>query len=97
MVNWAVEIAKLAVAEAEIQRALSDYRQTVARVKSAGDALAANWEGEAQKVFVVEHQNAYKWHNSIIEIVMGYVNTLKSTAEKYTNADTMVKSLIGKK
>ena len=97
MVNWAVEVAKLAIAEAEIQRALADYRQTVAKVKAAGDALAANWEGEAQKVFVTEHQNAYKWHNSIIEIVMGYVNTLKTTAEKYTNADSMVKSLIGNK
>ncbi len=95
MVNWAVEIAKLAIAESEIQKALAEYRQTVSKVKAAGDNLASNWEGEAQKVFVTEHENAYKWHNSIIEIVMSYVNTLKTTAEKYTNADNAVKSLIG--
>ena len=97
MINWAVEIAKLAIAESEIQKALAEYRQTVQRVKAAGDNLAANWEGEAQKVFKTEHDNAYKWHNSIIEIVMTYVNTLKQTAEKYTNADEAVRSLVGKK
>ena len=50
MVNWAVEIAKLAIAESEIQKALAEYRQTVSKVKAA---------------------------------------------EKYTNADNAVKSLIG--
>lgn len=95
MVDWAVEVAKLAIAEAEIQKALAEYRQTVQTVKAAGDSLAANWEGDAQKAFVVEHENAYKWHMSIMDIVMSYINTIKQTAEKYTSADDAVKQIIG--
>ncbi|MBQ9459274.1 MAG: WXG100 family type VII secretion target [Oscillospiraceae bacterium] len=95
MVDWAVELAKLAIAEAEIQKALIEYRQSVQKVKTAGDRLAANWEGEAQKAFVAEHEKAYQWHVSIMDIVASYMNTLKETAQKYAEAEGTVKSLIG--
>ena len=94
MIEWAVEAAKLATAEAEILRAVAAYRTAANRAKTAADALAANWEGDAQKVFVEEQAKAYRWHISISDIVSAFAETLKSAAAKYLEAEQQIKNLI---
>lgn len=91
---WAVEAAKLAIAEAEILKAVQAYREATDKAKAAGDALAANWEGEAQKVFVAEQENAYRWHISIADIVSSFASTLKDTASKYQEAEQTITNII---
>ena len=94
---WAVEAAKLAVAEAEILRAIAAYRAAVNKAKSAGDALAANWDGDAQKVFVSEQEKAYRWHISISDIVRAFADTLKETAKRYADAEQRISNTIKSK
>lgn len=94
MVAWAVEAAKLGAAEAEILQAVAAYREAVRQAKSAGDALAADWAGDAREMFVAEQENAYRWHISISDIVSTFAETLKDTASKYQNAEQTIKSLI---
>ena len=94
MIEWAVEAVKLATSEAEILRAVAAYRTAANRAKTAADALAANWEGDAQKVFVEEQSKAYRWHVSISDIVSAFAETLKSVAAKYQEAEQQIKNLI---
>ena len=95
MIEWAVEAAKLAIVETEIQQALAAYRSAVQKAQNAGNSLAADWEGEAQKVFVQEQAKAYRWHMSIYDIVFAFAKTLKDTASKYEQAENQITSLIG--
>ena len=95
MIEWAVEIAKLAIAEAEIQEALAAYRAAVEKAQNAGNELAANWDGDAQKAFVEEQSQAYRWHMSIYDIVFAFAKTLKDTASKYEQAESQITSFIG--
>lgn len=94
MIEWAVEAAKLAIAEAEILRALAVYKGAIQKAQNAGDALAANWEGDAQKIFVEEQSKAYRWHMSIYDIVSAFAKTLRDTASKYEQAENQITSLI---
>ena len=95
MIEWTVEAAKLVIVEAEIQQALAAYRNAVQKAQNAGNALAADWEGEAQKVFVQEQAQAYRWHMSIYDIVFAFAKTLRDTASKYEQAENQITSLIG--
>ncbi|MCD7844861.1 MAG: WXG100 family type VII secretion target [Oscillospiraceae bacterium] len=94
MIEWAVEAAKLVVAEAEILQAVQAYKDAVSKAKSAGDALAADWEGDAQVVFVEEQAKAYQWHMSISDIVTAFAETLKGTASKYENVEQTITNII---
>jgi uncharacterized protein YukE len=96
MITWAVEAAKLAAAEAEILQAVAAYKEAVDRAKSAADALAADWEGDAREVFVTEQESAYRWHISISDIVSTFAATLKDTASKYQEAEQTIMNLIQK-
>ena len=94
MIAWAVEAAKLAAAEAEILQAIAEYKAAVEKAKAAGEALAADWAGDAREVFVAEQEKAYGWHISISDIVWTFAQTLKATAEKYVNAEQAITNII---
>lgn len=94
MVELAVDLAKLAAAEMEIQRALAIYREAVNKAKAAAEALLANWEGDAANEFEREQANAYKWHVSIFDVVLSFIRELEQTIKKYEEYEERVKSLI---
>ncbi len=94
MIAWAVEAAKLTVAEAEILQAVAAYKAAVDKARAAADALSAQWEGEAREVFVAEQEKAYRWHISISDIVSAFAETLKAVSCKYESAEQEVTNCI---
>jgi len=94
MIELAVDLAKLAMAETEIQKALAIYRAAVDKAKTAAAALCANWEGDAANEFEREQANAYKWHMSIVDIITSFIQELERTIRVYQEYEEKVKSLI---
>lgn len=94
MIELAVDLAKLAMAEAEIQKALATYRVAVDKAKTAAEALRANWEGDAANAFEQEQANAYKWHMSIVDIITSFIRELERAIRAYQEYEEKVKSLI---
>ena len=94
MIELAVDLAKLAMAEAEIQKALETYRVAVGKAKAAAAALRADWEGDAANEFEREQANAYKWHMSIVDIITSFIRVLERAIQMYREYEEKVKSLI---
>lgn len=93
-IELAVDLAKLAMAEVEIQKALAIYRTAVDKAKTAAAELCANWEGDAANSFEQEQANAYKWHMSIVDVVETFIGELERTIQKYREAEEKIKGLI---
>lgn len=96
MIGLAVDLAKLAMAEAEIQKALAVYRSAVGKAKTAAAALRENWEGDAANEFEREQNTAYQWHMSIVDVITSFVRELNRAIQTYREYDEKVKSLIQK-
>ena len=90
-----VQISRLVDVWREIEQALQIYRSAVKQAKSAGDELAAKWEGDAREVFVAEHEKAYEWHQGMIGIILVVIATIKETVTRYEEADRAAKEAIG--
>lgn len=93
-VALAVDLAKLAMAEAEIQKALAIYRSAVDKAKTAAEALRADWEGDAAEAFEREQANAYKWHVCILDIISAFISELERAIQKYRESEDRIKALI---
>ena len=94
MIELAVDLAKLAMAEAEIQKALGIYREAVGKAKAAAAVLCAEWEGDAASEFEREQANAYKWHLCIFDVIEAFIDELEQTIRKYREYEEKVKALI---
>lgn len=93
-IELAVDLAKLAAAEIEIQKALEIYRQAVAKAKNAAEALKANWEGDAANEFEREQANAYKWHLCIFDVISAFIDELERAIQTYREYEERIKALI---
>lgn len=93
-VELAVDLAKLAMAEVEIQKALAIYREAVNKAKNAAAELRANWEGDAANTFEQEQATAYQWHMSIVDVITTFIGELERTIQKYREAEEKIKGLI---
>lgn len=94
IVELAVDLAKLGMAEVEIQHALAIYRAAVDKAKTAAAALRENWEGDAANTFEREQATAYQWHMSIVDIIMTFIGELNRARKQYEEYDKKIKSLI---
>ena len=93
-IGLAVDLAKLAMAEMEIQRALAIYRSAVDKAKAAAAELRANWEGDAANTFEREQATAYQWHMSIVDVITSFIGELERTIQKYREAEEKIKGMI---
>ena len=93
-IELAVDLAKMAMAELEIQKALEIYRRAVDKAKTAAAALKANWEGDAANEFEREQANAYKWHVCIIDIIGAFISELERAIRTYREYEERIKALI---
>ena len=94
MIELAVDLAKLAAAEVEIQRALAIYREAVNKSKIAAAALLENWEGDAANEFEREQANAYKWHLCIFDVISGFIDELEQAIKTYREYEERIKTMI---
>ncbi len=62
--------------------------------KSAADALAAGWVGDAQKAFVSEQEKAYNWYVEMTTLARQYSAFLTRAASEYETADSQASGII---
>ena len=94
MIELAVDLAKLAMAETEIQKALAVYRAAVDKAKTGAAALSENWEGDAANEFAREQSTAYQWHMSIVDVITSFIQEMERAIRTYQEYEERVKSLI---
>jgi len=96
MIELAVDLAKLAMAEAEIQKALAVYRSAVDKAKTAAAALCEDWEGDAANEFEREQSTAYQWHMSIVDVITSFIQELERAIHTYQAYEEKIKAMIQK-
>lgn len=85
---------ELREAATKLERALQEYIAATDVAQLSARDLSAQWEGAAQKVFVIEQENAFFWYFGIAEIGMQYVAFLRTTADEFEEADLAAKRSI---
>jgi len=75
-------------AATELDNEAMNYENASKVAMAAADQLASKWEGDAQKVFVAEQQQAKNWYLQMAAIVRQYAAALQKAAKDYQSADT---------
>lgn len=91
-----VTISELEAAASKLEAAVSDYATATASTKAAADTVSAGWEGDAQKTFVEEQENAVKWYQQVASAVEVYISAVKAAAKLYEALDVEGVNLIRK-
>lgn len=89
-----VQAAELIAAANEMNQAMEIYKDAVETAKSAAADLASKWEGASKDAFVAQQEDAYNWHNSIIQIVIQMIDVVRKAIEVYNNMEDTVKGII---
>ena len=89
--------AQLRKVSAQIRQANSIITSTKNGCKSAAEALANNWEGDARDAFVAEQLKATTWLEKMIQIINEMVATIDKVNDTYTNVEQTVSSIIKSK
>ena len=89
-----VQAAELIQAANEMNQAMEIYQGAVENCKSAAADLASKWEGDAQKAFVAQQENAYSWHKQIISIVRQMIDVVRKAVALYNQMEDAVKSVV---
>ena len=63
-------------------------------VKSAAADLASKWEGDGQKAFVANQDEAYRWYSSIHAVVKYVIETVKKVIDTYREAEKRAASIM---
>jgi WXG100 family type VII secretion target len=85
--KFGVTISELESAASKLTAAVEDYGAATQATKAAADTVAAGWEGDAQKTFVEEQENAIKWYNQVAQAVNVYISAVKAAAAVYKQLD----------
>lgn len=94
MFELLVNISELVQAAAKMNEALGNYREAIGNVKAAADELASKWEGDGQVAFVADQEQAYKWYNSLADVVMNMIEEAKKVAQRYEDNISNLKSIM---
>jgi len=89
-----VNAIELTQAAAKMNEAMEVYNEAIDAVKSAAADLASKWEGDAQKSFVTNQDEAYRWYSSIHGVVVYIINTVKQVIDMYRSAEEQIKSIV---
>lgn len=89
-----VTISELRGAANKIAKANEGFREAVAAVKAASEALGDTWEGPTRDAFIAEQEQIDKWYNMMSECVDQYVASMNTAATEYENTDMAARDLI---
>lgn len=89
-----VQAAELIQAANEMNQATEIYERAVESCKSAAADLASKWEGDAQKAFVAQQENAYSWHKQILSVVRQMIDVIHKAVDLYNQMEDAVKSVV---
>ena len=71
----------------KIENEALNYENASKVAMMAADELKAGWEGNAQKTFASEQENAKMWYLKMAEISRQYAAALRAAAAEYERAD----------
>ena len=89
-----VQAAELIQAANEMNQATEIYEGAVENCKTAAADLASKWEGDAQKAFVAQQENAYSWHKQILSVVRQMIDVIHKAVDLYNQMEDAVKSVV---
>ena len=89
-----VQAAELIQAANQMNQAMETYKEAVETTKTAAADLASKWEGAAKDAFVKHQENAYNWHNKIIQVVLEMVDVIRKVIDLYNQMEDAVKSVV---
>ncbi|MDO4549336.1 MAG: WXG100 family type VII secretion target [Clostridia bacterium] len=95
MSKLTVTVEELRSAAAQLENLVAEFESISGNAHAAGDALAGEWEGEAQVAFVEEQTRAKQWYDRTCNIMRVYIAALKTAATMYEMADMAAKAVIG--
>ena len=78
MARFEVTISEMQNAANKISQAAQDFLNAANQTFSSAQQLAESWEGDSQKAFAAEQQQANEWY---------YVQSLQNAAKTYQQAD----------
>ena len=91
-----VTVSELQSAASKIAKANETFRETVAAVRAASEALGDTWEGPTRDTFIAEQEEIDTWYNMMAECVDQYVQSMNVAAAEYLNTDKAAADLIRK-
>ena len=92
MVELLVDIAQLAQAASNMNSALDTYQSAIDSLNTAANDLASKWEGDGQVAFVNDQAAAYRWYNSLAEVVQEMIAEARRIADRYRDSVELLKS-----
>lgn len=90
-----VQAAELAQAANEMNQAAEIYREAVETCKTTAADLASKWEGDAKEKFVAQQENAYSWHQQILQVVRQMAEVINKAIEMYSEMEDAAKKIVG--
>ena len=92
MIELLVDVAQLMSAANNMEQAKQTYMSALDTLRSAANELAGKWEGDGQVAFVADQEAAFRWYNSMVEVVGEMIAEAKRTAERYRDRIQIIKS-----
>ena len=78
----------------ELRQAVELYNEATARVKTAAEKLASNWEGEAREAFVSSQQQSCKWYEMISGVALRAGVSVREVLGMYRDAEQRIGNIV---
>ncbi len=78
----------------ELRQAVELYNEATARVKTAAEKLASNWEGEAREAFVISQQQSCKWYEMISGVALRAGVSVREVLGMYRDAEQRIGNIV---
>ena len=96
MAKFSAQAEAMRQAAQRLEQESDTYKQASDTAGQAGEQLASSWEGDAQKVFAREQQQATQWYRQMAAITKQYAAHLRTAASEYERADAEAAGTIGR-
>jgi len=87
MSTFDVKTDTLLAAAETLQKAIETFDGAAGQAAAAGDAVCADWEGDAKVKFQAEQDRVKQWYKQMSAAAQTGVTILKEIAQKYQEAD----------
>lgn len=92
MIELLVDVAQLMSAANNMEQARQTYMSALDTLRSAADELASKWEGDGKVAYQNDQEAAFRWYNSMAEVVGEMIAEARRTAERYSDRIQIIKS-----
>ena len=94
LIELLVSAAEMLAALSDMNAAMDSYKEAVDAAKSAAEDLASKWEGASKDAFVAHEEDAYTWHNQILDVAKQMIETVRKVVDLYNSTEDAVKNIV---